>query len=121
MIAFFSCPFTIIYIYILFTAKEMIDKANLLLKFAALTKTPTVSRCTKMSKPRKAGTRRVANNDLLKRVCSFLISLSLFPTKELERTNFKLIQGIKYCGHGLHFMLPQIAGLFYSIFISAPI
>ena len=52
----------------LYIAREMIDKANLLLKFAALTKTPTISRCTKISKPRKAGMRRVANNDLLKRV-----------------------------------------------------
>ena len=30
----------------LYIAREMIEKANLLLKFAALTKTPTFSRCT---------------------------------------------------------------------------
>ena len=61
----------------LYIAREMIEKANLLLKFAALTKTPTISRCTKISKPRKAGMRRVANNDLLKRVCFTLKCICL--------------------------------------------
>ena len=46
----------------------MIDKAHLLLRFAALTKAPTLDKCMKMTKPRKASARKAAVHDLLKRV-----------------------------------------------------
>ncbi|KAF6029661.1 hypothetical protein EB796_011992 [Bugula neritina] len=48
--------------------QEMIDKANLLLKFAALTKAPTFDRYPKTMKPRKASARRPGDSDLLKRL-----------------------------------------------------
>ncbi|XP_067952130.1 zinc finger ZZ-type and EF-hand domain-containing protein 1-like [Watersipora subatra] len=49
-------------------AKEMVDKANLLLRFAPLTKAPTLEKCVKSIKPRKTSARLTSSHDLLKRL-----------------------------------------------------
>lgn len=57
----------------LLLAKDMIDKANLLLRFAALAKAPTLDKCVKATKPRKPSARMAPSHDLLKRVGFILL------------------------------------------------